>query len=507
MKKSIIILVITLFVPFLLSAQGMSDALRYSQFQVQGTARAAAMGNAFGALGGDFTSVSINPAGLGLYRSNEFTITPVSKHTKIESSYWGSTAEDTDYKFTLNNISYVSTVPTFKTNEAGLISLNFGIGYNRLKDFNSNAFVMGNNVQGSYMDNIVSYANKFGYVPGDPIGQEAYYENLAWETYVMNYDESNDEYWTEMGDAGYGQNQRKSTSTSGSMNEFSFALGLNFNHKFYLGAAYGLVDLYYRESWQMYEVDAQGNIPYFNDYTFSNTFKTYGYGHNFKFGAIYKPVNEVRLGVSIQTPTFYKLHDEHFTSMKSNIDEGDNSGSYSESSPINYYDYKMETPMRTTFSGAFVIAKKGLLSIDYELLNYGNAKLRNGGDGYNFSEENMEISEAYKTSGNLRVGGEYRVNNNISLRAGYQLQMSAYNSTAFGTNQPNSNANLNVYSGGIGYRTGAFFADVTYSYSTINSFNLPYENPLSGRFTYPEPKFIDETLVNNDVLLTFGFRF
>ena len=499
MKKSIIILAITLFVPFLIQAQGITDALRYSQFQVQGTARAAAMGNAFGALGGDFTSASINPAGLGLYRSSEFTITPVSKHTKVESSYWGSTAEDTDYKFTLNNVSYVSTIPTFKTNEAGLVSVNLGIGYNRLKDFNSNAFVVGNGVDGSYMDNIASHANAGEW--------SDYYENLAWETYVMNYDENNDEYWTEMGDAGYGQNQRKSTSTTGSINEFSFALGLNFNHKFYLGAAYGLIDVYYREAWQMYEVDANGNIPYFNDYSFSNTFKTYGYGHNFKIGAIYKPVNEVRLGVSIQTPTFYNLHDEHFTSMKSSIDEGENAGSYNASSPINYYDYRLETPMRTTFSGAFIIAKKGILSVDYELLNYGNAKLRHGGDGYNFNEENMDIAEAYKTSGNLRLGGEYRVNNAISLRAGYQLQFSAYNDYAFGANQPNADSNLSVYSGGIGYRMGGFFADITYSYSAINSFNLPYETPISGRFPYPEPEFIKQKTVNNDVFLTFGFKF
>lgn len=507
MKKSIIILVITLFVPFLIHAQGLADALRYSQFQVQGTARAAAMGNAFGALGGDFTSASINPAGLGLYRSNEFTFTPVSKHTKIESSYWGTTTDDTDYKFTLNNVSYVSAIPTFKTSEAGLVSINLGIGYNRLKDFNSNAFVAGNGVEGSYLDNIVSYANKYGYVPEDPIGQEAYYEALAWETYAMNYDENNNEYWTELGDAGYGQNQRKSTSTSGSINEYSFAVGLNFNHKFYLGAAYGLIDLYYRESWQMHEVDDNGNIPYFKDYTFNNTYKTYGYGHNFKIGAIYKPVNEVRLGVSIQTPTFYNLHDTHFTSMKSIIDEGENAGSYNESSPVNYYDYRLETPLRTTFSGAFVIAKKGLLSVDYELVNYGKAKFRRGGDGDNFNQENMDIAEAYKSSGNLRVGGEYRVNNAISLRGGYQLQLSAYNSYAMGVNQPNSDTNLSVYSGGIGYRSGTFFADVTYSYSALNDFALPYENPLSGRFTYPEPRFIEQKTVSNDVLLTFGFKF
>ncbi|MCY1723292.1 outer membrane protein transport protein [Prolixibacteraceae bacterium Z1-6] len=500
MKKSAILLLITLFVPFLISAQGVSDALRFSQFEVQGTARAGAMGNAFGALGGDFTSVSINPAGLGLYRSSEFAITPVSKHTKTESSYWGSNVDDTDYKFTLNNISYVSTLPTFKTNEAGLVSVNLGIGYNRLKDFSSNALAVGNGVDGSFMDYIASYANAGHW--------SDHYENLAWETYVLNYDEELDEYWTELGDAGYGQNQRKATSTSGSIDEYSFAIGLNFNHKFYLGASYGLTDVYYREAWQIYEVDAAGNIPYFNDFTFNNTLKTYGYGHNFKFGAIYKPVNEVRLGISLQTPTFYRLTDEHTTSMQSAIeDESGRLSNYEEYSPRNYYDYRLETPLRTTFSGAFIIAKKGLLSVDYELINYGSAKLRHGGDGYNFSDENMDISDSYKTAGNLRIGGEYRVNNAVSLRGGYQFQQSAYNSYALGASQPNSDANLNVISGGIGYRAGTFFVDVAYKYSFINDFALPYANPIEGRFTYPEPRWIEQKIINNDVLLTLGFKF
>lgn len=241
MKKSIYILILSLFVPFLIEAQGVSDALRYSQIQVQGTARAGAMGNAFGALGGDFTSVSINPAGLGLYRTNEFVITPESKWSNVASTYYGTTVEDTEYKFTLSNMSYVSAIPTFNTSEMGLVSVNIGIGYNRLKDFNTNAYAAGNGVDGSYMDNIASYANAGFW--------SEYYEALAWETYVLNYDEPVDEYWTELGDANYGQNQQRYLSQSGSINEYSFAVGLNFNHKFYLGMSYAMTDLYYNESW------------------------------------------------------------------------------------------------------------------------------------------------------------------------------------------------------------------------------------------------------------------
>ncbi len=488
-----------MLVPFLMQAQDFVDVLRYSQIQVQGTARAGAMGNAFGALGGDFTSVSINPAGLGLYRSGELMITPKSSHTSVESSYWGTTVEDTDYKFTLNNLSYVSAIPTNNQNELGLVGFNVGIGYNRLKEFDSNAYIMGNSIDGSYMDYFAGNANAVPQIWND------YYEELAWDTDLLLYDENNDEYWHDLQDAGYGQNQIKSISKSGSIDEYSIALGLNFNHKLYIGASWGINYLYYKESTQIVENDEQNNVPYFNEFTFNSYLRTNGYGNNFKFGAIYKPIHQIRLGVSIHTPTYYNLHDLFETSMQSSITYNDGTENYDEYSPTNNYDYKLQTPMRTTFSGAFIIAKNGLISIDYELVNYGNAKLREGGDGYSFNEENLDIEEAYKTSGNIRIGGEYVISKSLSLRGGYELQQSAFNSNSFGASQPNSDANLMVYSGGLGYRSGLFFADIAYRYSVIENSDLPYQTPISNM--YPAPKMIDFKTVKNDVLLTIGYKF
>lgn len=497
MKRYIILFTITMLVPFLMYGQDLADALRYSNIQAQGTARSGAMGNAFGALGGDFTSVGINPAGIGLYRSGEFAITPKSSSTSIESSYWGTSIEDNDYKFMLNNISYISAIPLSNRNEAGIISVNLGIGYNRLKDFNSNSIAQGKNVDGSYLDYFADNAN-------DGIWSD-YYEELAWNTDLLLFDEDNNEYFHDIQDANYGQTQRKSIAKTGSIDEYSFATGVNFNHKFYLGLSVGIMDLYYRETSTLMEKDDNNNIPYFNDYSFNSYLTTSGTGYNFKFGAIYKPINEIRLGISVHTPSFYRLTDLFETSMRSNITYDDGTENYEENSPFSEYDYRLETPMRTTFSGAFVIAKKGLLSIDYELVNYGKAKLRSGGDGYGFVDENMDITEAYKTTGNLRIGGELMATNAVSLRGGFEFHPSAYNSMAFGNSQPNADADLMVYSGGIGYRSGLFFADIAYRYTTSESFDLPY--PVPYNTIYPEPQTISYNLVKHDVMFTLGFKF
>ncbi len=131
--------------------------------------------------------------------------------------------------------------------------------------------------------------------------------------------------------------------------------------------------------------------------------------------------------------------------------------------------------------------------------------MHNGGDGYSFTDENLDINEAYKTSGNLRIGGEYRVSNTFSLRGGYEMHGSAYNSQAFGASQPNANSDLNVYSGGLGYKSGLFFFDVAYRYSVLDNFDSPYQTPVSD--LYPAPQMASINNVRQNILFTFGYKF
>jgi hypothetical protein len=508
MKRYFFLITITLFAPFLIHAQDLADALRYSNIAVSGTARAGAMGNAFGALGGDFTSVSINPAGIGVYRSSELTITPISLSTKVESNYLGTGMENSDYKFSLNNMSYVYSMPVAGKNEAGIVSINFGVGFNRLKDFNSDAVIQGYDVNGSYMDYFADNANEGTW--------SDYYEELAWNTDMLILDENIKEYYSDLQDAGYGQSQRKTYSKNGSIDEYSFAMGVNFNHKFYMGMSWGINDLYYSEGTTIYEADDNKNIPYFNDFQFNSYLSTYGIGHNFKFGAILKhrfgfldilfPSVYSRFGISVHTPTYYHLHDAFNTSMNSSITYKDGSNSkYSENSPYNEYDYRLQTPFRVTISSGKVYGKKALTSFDLEFVNFGKAKLKDGGDGDDFYNENSDIEEAYNQGLSLRLGGEFMATVNFSVRGGFEYQSFAYNENAFGARQLNSDANMMVYSTGIGYRSGLFFADLTYRYSTIEDYDYPYPTPYST--VYPAPEAASFQTVKNDILFTLGFKF
>ena len=66
MKKILFIIAASLM-PVALSAQSAIDAYAMSQTDFRGTARFMAMGGAFGALGGDVTSMNQNPAGTVSY--------------------------------------------------------------------------------------------------------------------------------------------------------------------------------------------------------------------------------------------------------------------------------------------------------------------------------------------------------------------------------------------------------------------------------------------------------
>ena len=503
MKKFVYTISI-LLITYSAFAQDLTDALRYSNYKISGTARSAAMGNAFGALGGDFTSLSINPAGIAVYRSGEFTFTPSFGKISIDGTYLGNKVTDSKYNLGIDNIGYVTTIPTGSNSESGVVSFSFGLGFNKLGNFSMNSLAeapeSGSN--NSILDYFTNYmnANYNDIVGNESATLDPYYEKLAWDTYLVNHDNNANEYYNDIRDNNYGQSQRKSTDRRGYINEYLLSFGANFNHKFYLGATLGIHDVYFRENANLNEWYTPGTIPFFDHLNFDTYLKTSGSGLNVKIGAIYKPVENLRLGLAFHTPTFYKLTDNYFNTMESyNADENGVMGNhYAEPDKEGVYDYEIETPMKAILSGAYVIGKSGLISVDYEIVDYSTAKLKNGSGGYNYVDENKTIQNAYKTVGNVHIGGEYRVSNSFSLRAGYENYPSVYKSSYLNTANVNSKASNSTVSGGFGFRQGNVFFDAAVKH-IISDENLKL---------YPgSPEMVKYTTTQNNVIFTLGYKF
>ena len=534
MKKYIFIVLVALSANVAF-AQDFFDALRYSQTEYGGTARSIAMGSAFGALGGDFVSASINPAGLGFYRSGEFTLSPTLNLNQMQSSYLGNDESNDKYNFNFNNLSYVATAKTGM--ETGIVSLAFGVGFNRLKNFNSNSFIQGYNAKTTLLNYFTDYANDaYLYVSNF----DEHYEGLAWNTYLIDEDPDPDVlegiYYNDLTEyqaydivdennnvigigyeaSGVKPHQQKNImNQSGHLDEYLISLGMNVNHKVYVGASFGLVDLEYRLNTHYSEIDNNNYSEYLNNYVLDTYLSESGIGVNFKAGVIFRPTKSLRLGAAFHTPTFYSISKDEYKEMTADFDQAVGSGSdYSTrwaDSNDRYYEYNLETPLKIDLSAAYTIGNVALVSLDYELVNYSGAKFRTApDDNYDYSDQNSDIGKVFTSASNVRIGGEYRLTPSFSLRAGYNIIGNPWASTytfSDGTSSEilNKDDSFSAYSGGFGYRQNNFFVDFAYR---LNQFNyaqkvhdIYYTNPDAGTATADIKEF------NHQTTITFGFRF
>lgn len=488
-------------------AQSAADALNFSQSFNGGTARFVGMGGAFGALGGDFSSLSYNPAGLGVYRSSEFTITPSFKKRNVSSDYNGTNGKDTRNRLGIDNLGFVFSYKPNNQSERGLINLNLAIGYNRTNDFYVNSMARGSNSVNSIMDYFAILANgnsidDMSFPPSsDPNNNYNPYLDsdapwgaiMAWNTYLINPTLNVNEYEAAL-NGGDGVFQKNTISNKGTAGDYVLSLGANFSQKLYLGVTFGLTNINYNSSTVFSEDAFPSNDTIYNGdrFNFSDYYQNYetsGNGYNLKIGAIYKPIDGLRIGLALHTPTYYKMLDTYSYSMFSSLKYGTSTSD----TPNSRYEYNLETPLKFIGSAAYVLKDIGLLSVDIEHVNYSTMRFRDGGDGYDYSKENEDINDAYKSVNNIKIGTEIKVNN-IFLRGGYALYPSPYKKGYL-----NEGSNRTIISGGVGYREGNFFIDAAYLYSMQKEKYIFYDlndvNPVSTKMT--EGKF----------LVTIGLKF
>jgi len=469
-------------------AQNEVDALRYSQNFFSGTARSVSMGGALGALGGDFSTLSTNPAGLGIYRSSEFMFTPTFSYNTTSSTFKDGTPLD-DYKFRMDfsNIGFVGT--HLSGREDGWVSTNFAIGYNRIADFNRYVKIDGVNNSSSMTDYFAMLANNTKFSSLSDVGFDV---SSAWDSYLI--DPANaDSTMYKSALSKYGETQTKDINTKGGMGEYVFSLAGNYSNKLFIGGTLGIQSVRYIEHSDYTERDPKDSIPAFTSFDFKNDLKTTGAGFNFKLGIIFKPADWIRIGGAIHTPTFYNLHDEYSSSLKSTFSDNLHGTGEEYKSPVSTYDYQLTSPFRAIGDLGFVIGKVALIGIEYEYLDYSVARLR--ADDYPFRDENNTIQTAYTATGNIKVGAEFK-NGPLSIRAGYGLYGSPFRS-----GQANENSTRTSYNAGFGIRNDDFFFDLAFSYNIQNEKYFLYDpsivaNPAVNIKTY----YIS-------ALATFGFKF
>ena len=483
MKKLSFIAMLLVGAILSLDAQNETQALRYSQYMPFGTARYSAQGGAIGALGADLTSMVTNPAGLGFYRSSDFTISPSFYWVNTSSDFYGSSADDSEFRFNLASMGMVNAMNTGA--KSGIVGAAFGFGYNTLVNFNKTVYMQGISPNSSMLDDFTWHAN------ADPDNLNPYYEQLAFDTYLMPYDETAEVYWHDMQLDGYGQQLARSSQESGYIGEYSFAGAFNFSNLLYFGATFGIHAVRYYEDIYHNETDYDNHVLDFDSFRFREFNSTRGWGLTGRFGMILRPMQILRVGASLHLPTYYWLTDEKYTDMNSFWDSGSGIPDTFEGSPNGIYDYELQTPLRVDANASVILAKLATLSFGYEYVDYGNATL--DAYDYNFYDENTQISEDLRSVNNFMAGAEFRFSS-LYLRGGAQYYASPYTDTR-------NNAESWVYSGGIGVRSKMGYFDISYSHSN--------KTDVYGMYS-PQPG-VNEVSLNeingNNIICTLGFKF
>lgn len=443
MKRSALIIAAALLTFTGLKAQNVDDALRYSQIFYTGTARFMSMGGAFTALGGDMSTFSQNPAGIGVFRSSEISVTPQLLHAKTSASFNGIN-DDYLYNFNLGQAGVVGNLIK-GSGTTGLISLNVGYAFNKTNNLNSSARIQGISSKSSMADYWTDQA--YGVYYGD-LGGAAGIAYDAWviDTITGSAAKYYGTVFSNYGDnpsSDYGQNIRRLITNQGYTGEHALTIGGNYSNKVYFGATLGISTIKYTGHYEHLEKADYLLDSQFSDFSYVEHFENTGTGVSLKIGAIIKPVEELRIGLAFHSPTLYKIDERFYDNISSNFTDG---GHYEYYNDELVYEYALTTPFRALAGVAYQIEKSGLISVDYEFVDYSMVRFSETGDDYDYSEKNLELKSTLKPAHNLRVGGELRFNK-LYFRGGY-----GYYGKAFREDEVNRDLFNRSISAGIGFR-------------------------------------------------------
>ncbi len=487
-------------------AQYAEDALRFSETEQGATARLRALGSAQNALGGDISSLSGNPAGLGFFTRSDISLTTDFTNSKVRGLYLGASTDTQKDKLGLTYLGAVwhRTVrkPKGADLNSGWLGFNFGLSYNKTNNFNSTVEYGGNNPTNSYADYLADISDPYlknGDQKALPAGS---LQDMAYQSFLIEYDPAGYFPTTELNSS-----QRNSTFHSGSQSEVNLAFGGNYSNKLYVGASLGLSSINYNADREFNEGGNNrtftGQDPWFINGKYSLSYLssqvTEGAGLNLKAGLIYRPVSNVRLGFNFLSPTWYSIDDSFAETIETRYRKADGTTiePYTFDDDVFNYSYRLRTPYKLN-GGLAIISGAGLITGDVEYVDYSTMHFSsdNSEDNRNI---NQDIRNNYDDALNFRVGGELKLSS-VYLRAGFN---------SVGNPYLNAKATRNIYSAGLGYRINNFYIDGTYSNTTFKYSASPYK--ISSDYPdYSKTGAGETATIKNQmgrVFLTVGTRF
>lgn len=456
-------------------AQNITDAVRYSSDEILGSARFRGMSGAFGALGGDMSAVSLNPAGSAVFNNSHTSLSITNFNIDNETNYFNNTNRTSNSNLELNQAGAAFVFNN--TNNSPWRKFVLGLTYEQTQNYDTNFFASGvnttsidsyflANAQGLRLDEISAFPDESISDAYSAIGSSFGFANqqafLGFESFILEPDTNDDAntlYTSNIAPGSF--NQEYSYAETGYNGKFTVNLAMQYEDNLYLGINLNSHYINYQRSTFLYEDNSNlGSLV--SEVGFENNLSTIGNGFSFQLGGIAKLSDMVRVGLTYDSPTWYTISEETTQYLSTVRDDNGPTTLVIDPQVVNIFpDYKLQTPSKITGSLALVFKKQGLISFDYSRKDYGSTKFTPESDSFFITQNNI-ISNNLKTANTYRIGGEIR-QDNFSFRGGYKFEESPYNNTSV-------YGDLKGYSLGIGYNFGSSRLDVAYQNSkrTIN---------------------------------------
>jgi len=504
-------------------------------------ARYVGMGGAMEALGADISTIGTNPAGIGLFR-----------HSNVSIS--GGLLMQSDGKDFSNgkktNLSFDQIGGVYSTRTGQKSFINFGFNYHKGKNFDyilnaANSLDGSSQNKQSYIKGMLANENSGGFFVGkDKNGQNVGYVDATSPNVAYTWSQIDYLYWNNLiPDKNTGRLNYESASgynlaraNTGYIGNYDFAVSGNFNDRVYLGLTFGMKDVNYKGYSEYRE-----NFSNAGGVLVRDERKITGSGFDITAGVIVRPVAEspFRIGAYVKTPTWYDLTTSNNTRLV--YSPSTTSVLSTDSSISNSYDFKMWTPWKFGLSLGHTIGNYLALGATYEYEDYANINSRVNDGGYfdyyygdyyesSTADKNMNAhaKEVLKGVSTLKLGVEYKPVSNVALRMGYNYVSAMYDKdaqkdpgiaslgTAYASATDYTNwSAINRFTLGVGYQVKNFNIDLAYQYSAQNGSFAPFSNIRnisipSGTTTVTESNVATTTDVKNNrsqLLLTVGYRF
>jgi len=456
-------------------AQDITDAVRYTSDEIQGTARFRGMSGAFGALGGDMSAVSLNPAGAAIFNNSHTSLSLVNFDVDNKTTYFNNSNSSSNSNFELNQAGAAFVFNNYNSSPWRKFVL--GFAYEQTQNYDSRFFASGvsntsidsyflSNAQGLRLDEISAFPDESITDAYGEIGAAFGFANqqafLGFESFILEPDTNDDANTLYTSNIASGTfNQEYSYASTGYNGKFTVNLAMQYEDNLFLGINLNSHFINYERSTFLFEENSNlGSLV--NEVGFENNLSTIGNGFSFQLGGIAKLNDMIRVGISYDSPTWYTISEETTQYLATLRDDNGPTTLVLDPQVVNVFpDYKLQTPSKITGSLALILDKKGLISFDYSRKDYGNTKFTPQSDAF-FAAQNNIISTNLTAANTYRIGGEVR-QDNFSFRGGYKFEESPYKDSSF-------YGDLKGFSLGLGYNFGGSRIDLAYENSnrTIN---------------------------------------